>query len=483
VRQGSRIHTLRLGLCLAVGLLGLATACVDSSANMSARNSSYDAWGCIKPPAHADESPASWTPEDRSLAASCLYNKRIYIMGNSVARHWAFTLMGLLKGDTVAPTKMHNLARGEQKEYCGASGNRASSRFDGGKPLPWHHPTRADDCYGTCKCVLNMSQPGLEILGPRAEIVFGYHLPFTSASLEPMLMNGFERGRTAPPDILVFNAGVPIEAAPFLAQHDRSGLNEVKEGAPALAKLVGRVLANTSLRFYWRTTTPRCDLKAIRGMQGVSRNGYDFGSSNNVNTRIINDHVSAYLCKVPGVVRLDAYQWASDRCDAYDDEVHHSALGFSHVLAFLRAECPALHQRMASRSPTRAPSSSSTIEAAARSAPAAVAAVAAVLEEAVRAATAEVASAPATAVTKVSYTQLSARGDCCSRNTSRQIDGHAWLQTVASSPQDCEPRCSAFPKCTSFSHSTKSRDCFLCNECQLDETRSSRYYTSWLRST
>eukprot|EP01051_Picozoa_sp_SAG22_P003029 SAG22_NODE_142_length_17922_cov_10.990406_19_plen_106_part_00 len=97
-----------------------------------------------------------------------------------------------------------------------------------------------------------------------------------------------------------------------------------ERGAPALAAMVGRVLQKRpTTHFYWRSTTALCANIA------------------HLNPAIatLNRYIEAYLCSVPGVRLLDGFAWTEGKCKGYDDNVHHSVLGFSHAKAFLQAEC------------------------------------------------------------------------------------------------------------------------------------------------
>ena len=90
--------------------------------------------GCSRSPllrAHA-----SWTPTNRAAATRCLANKTIYFLGNSVTRHWAFTLADILAEGLAAPEKMPPVMREQQKQKCGRGGKWKGKRPDGGTVLP-----------------------------------------------------------------------------------------------------------------------------------------------------------------------------------------------------------------------------------------------------------------------------------------------------------------------------------------------------------
>jgi hypothetical protein len=94
----------------------------------------------------------------------------------------------------------------------------------------------------------------------------------------------------APPDIVVYNAGMPEQTCPPC----HAGIAEAAAGAPALASMVSRLLeARPGLKFYWRSTTAFCQDRA-------KWNG---------ETARLNGMIEAPLCAVPGVRKLDGYGW------------------------------------------------------------------------------------------------------------------------------------------------------------------------------
>ena len=102
--------------------------------------------GCSHPPALRVH--ASWTPENRAAALHCLANKTIYLLGNSVTRHWAFTLADILAEGQASPVKMPPVMYEQQKQKCGRGGRWRGKRPDGGSVLPG-----ADgQCWGLCEC-------------------------------------------------------------------------------------------------------------------------------------------------------------------------------------------------------------------------------------------------------------------------------------------------------------------------------------------
>jgi hypothetical protein len=89
-----------------------------------------------------------------------------------------------------------------------------------------------------------------DVLGTGASLVFGWIWDIAHPDVERSIREGI--GDSAPPDIVVYNAGMVEQTCPPC----HAGLAEAKEGAPALAAMVGRLLeGNPGLEFYWRSTT------------------------------------------------------------------------------------------------------------------------------------------------------------------------------------------------------------------------------------
>ena len=178
-----------------------------------------------------------------------------------------------------------------------------------------------------------------EQLGPRARLLFGWVFSFEVVKLEQMLTSGLNHSsvQSEPPDIVIFNAGLPAGVIP-----DAQGLQDSVRGAPAFAKMLEKVLqARPGLHFYWRPSTWLCNSTFEGGKHAAL----------NPEVRAINSVVEAYVCAVPGVLKLDAFAWTQHACHHYDkgpkgripagqvDPLHHLRLGFSHVTTLLSYEC------------------------------------------------------------------------------------------------------------------------------------------------
>ena len=161
--------------------------------------------GCSHPPAL--RSGAIWTNENRAEATRCLTNKTIYFLGNSVTRHWAFTLADILAEGQSAPAKMPPVMYEQQKQKCGRGGKWKGKRPDGGSVVPG-----ADgQCWGLCECSFESVQRA-DVLGSGSSLVFGWIWDIAHPAVEKSIREGI--GDSAPPDIVVYNAGMPQQTCP-----------------------------------------------------------------------------------------------------------------------------------------------------------------------------------------------------------------------------------------------------------------------------
>jgi len=267
--------------------------------------------GCTVSPQQPWRQP-QWTQKDTAAAIRCLSNRSVWVLGNSVARHWAFALAAILDG-VRHPKQMSSTSREMEKERCGRGGAWGGQRPNSSAPQA---------CQGACACDFDVRSR----LGPHAALLFKWNFALddtmlgigfadlmTSGIPESLLREsgGELSPGISPPDILIYNA---------FQQSQR---------APALAAQVTRALkARPGFHFYWRATTAMCDSdKAVRAdhNEGICK---------------LNERIERYLCHGRRRVRLlDGFGWTIHRCDGYDDRMHHSRLAFDHVTAFLRQEC------------------------------------------------------------------------------------------------------------------------------------------------
>ena len=239
-----------------------------------------------------------WTREDTDAAIHCLTNRSLWILGNSVARHWVFSLAAILLDGVTHPQQMSSTSREMEKDRCGRGGAWGGRKIANisGKP---------QICHGACTCDFDVRSR----LGPRAALVFKWNFHLDSDMLAPA---------SAPPDIMIYSAFRNHRSATIAAQVNRA------------FRMMPR------FHFYWLATTALCDGdKAAR-------------KSQNEQLCLLNERIEKHLCEAgrrdarqprAGVRLLDGFGWTVDRCDQYDDRIHHSRLAFDHVTAFLRLEC------------------------------------------------------------------------------------------------------------------------------------------------
>jgi hypothetical protein len=282
--------------------------------------------GCSAPQLTAD-TPLPWDIAQRQAAIECLQNRKIWLLGNSVSRHWAFALEAILVSNLSKGYKMERTMYDAQKDKCGRGGAWKGQRPDTGGG------TNGASCFGLCECTFE----GIgAVLGPRADLVFGWIYEHYSDGVEQSLLHGTATtdGGSEPPDIVIYNAGLPQGSCPSC----NSGTDVIETAAPALGRMVSRVLeARPDLHFYWRGTTALCPNHPLAGNQETQGPAATKRLNDEIQT--LNDRVEAEICQVPGVQKLDGFAWTHDHCAKYDDNIHHSELAFEHVTAFLRVEC------------------------------------------------------------------------------------------------------------------------------------------------
>ena len=124
--------------------------------------------GCVKSPQQPWLQPR-WTHENTDAAIRCLSNRTVWLLGNSVVRHWAFILAAILDGVT-HPTQMSGTSREMEKARCGRGGAWGGQRTNSSKPQA---------CHGACACDFNVRRR----LGPRAALLFKWNFQMDDSML------------------------------------------------------------------------------------------------------------------------------------------------------------------------------------------------------------------------------------------------------------------------------------------------------------
>ena len=228
---------------------------------------------------------------------SCLRGKRVFVGGNSVARHFAFHLaasleVSLLDVNFAKSQSEVEKMRGKEKALCGQG--------------TFGQPDDAEAC-------------SMEVAGLNTSITFGWEPRVFSSTL-------FKELARRPPDVVILSAG----SDDIFDPSRRATWQEVQaREAPLLAQAL---LAMPTSRIYWRTSPRVCD-----------KNGSSFGHPSSVLNAALqasNSLILSRLCEPnetasPALMRVaDSFAWTWDRCAEYDDHVHHSALA-SQQLGFI----------------------------------------------------------------------------------------------------------------------------------------------------
>ena len=169
------------------------------------------------------QSPAlsqlAWSEEARSAVVGCLTNKTVWLLGNSVTRHWAFTTEKMLTGAQNGSLAMSKFSTAAEKARCGAGGEWRGRRPDGGGGT-WKNAS--GDCFGTCECSFDHIPA---VLGSGARLIFGWIWELAHPSVEDVLVRGVQ-GKSGPPDIVVYNVGMDEKLCPTC----HSGLEHLRDG-------------------------------------------------------------------------------------------------------------------------------------------------------------------------------------------------------------------------------------------------------------
>ncbi|EOD25118.1 hypothetical protein EMIHUDRAFT_100849 [Emiliania huxleyi CCMP1516] len=222
----------------------------------------------------------------------CLRNKRVFVGGNSVARHLAFAMAMLLSGNSamspIAKLPSPRVVRDAEKAFCG------TGTFG-----------REDDA-AACEF----------IVGQNTNITFGWEQRVYSTGL----WHGLAQLQ---PDLLLLHAG----SDDIFDADRRDGwhFRQRAEGA-----LLAHALANLSRGIvYWRTSPRVCN--STLGQTASVLNAA-LQSSNLL--------LLSQLCGQETIkVRVaDSFSWTFGRCDEYDDSIHHALLAHDHVIFLIGAD-------------------------------------------------------------------------------------------------------------------------------------------------
>ena len=282
---------------------------------------------CHSPPLARLPPPdvAAW----HAAAVRCLANRTIWMLGDSVSRHWAFAFVEILARPHAA---FSNSTHAHASSSAAGKARQAEMRTCGAARDPKTH----GGCAAACACTLRV--------GRDIAVSFGFNWQYASTALEAALVEGDPPTGRPPPDLVVL-AGPPMCAMPArqgappracpLSGVDRPSdaapraQLPVAEGGAAMAAMARRVLmaraAASPLQFYWRSTTAPC-----------------FDDPRNPTSGEVGEAMAAVersLCAVPGVKKLDGYGWTAGRCAFYDDAVHHARLATAHVATWISDEC------------------------------------------------------------------------------------------------------------------------------------------------
>ena len=336
---------------------------------------------------------------DNQAIRRCLANKLIHVYGNSVSRHWAYTLAYILEGGTrafkqnreggykpehVEEALKHLPDRQSEKLYCAhGSGKKRCQWFVGD---------------GTHMVFVWQQHVWEEVFEDQ------FTKPCDPTSDNPREMNRVKDGYCRPDVAIisvasddVYHAGSDCPAqcpdqseksycAKFGKNHSVAERYEYWHGritdqGPKLVRML-RDVASSGASVYYRTSTPNCGFSAeshgyespdeplwtsepsaecMARPRPKNQNAAQWAvqcrglSIENANLRSGGEFMTALLCAegdspAARVGVVPAYEWVADgskdplqpsSCKDYDDAVHHSRLQFDHLNAWLCDVCDA----------------------------------------------------------------------------------------------------------------------------------------------
>ena len=259
---------------------------------------------------------------------SCLENKRIFIGGNSVARHWAFVLLEALINNKSAG---HRLDRQPQRHVQNYIKNNSTNQSAGYRRAEQATCGRGDhdraDNMAACKFTA----------GRNTTITFGWVQRVRSVVME----RAWEAGTDA--DIVVLGSGSDDIFDP---KRLSSWQQAQEQEAPLLARMLQKVLASRDAPLlYWRTISRVCPPAGLVTSAVLEQNKRFVASSSGLLSQLCHSPSSS----VAGLRVLDLSSWTQGACASYDDSVHHSVLAFQHVQTWMLDACNVMKSQQSHR--------------------------------------------------------------------------------------------------------------------------------------
>ena len=222
----------------------------------------------------------------------CLRDRRIFVGGNSIARNLASAMAKLLSSDSAASLVARTgTARDEEKARCGRG------TFG-----------RADD---PAACVFNV--------GRNTTITFGWEWRVYSEALWLGIAQ-------LQPHLMLLHAG----SDDIFDSRRRHGWQDTQG---IQAALLARALSNfTTGAAYWQTSTRLCNSSFGHSAQRIN-------SALQASNLLVLSHLCGQHGATVPVRVVDSFAWTWDRCEAYDDHIHHSQLAYDHVSSILHDYC------------------------------------------------------------------------------------------------------------------------------------------------
>ena len=301
-------------------------------------------------------------PITNSAIVECLAGQRVFIGGNSVARHWAFVLADLLDNRTLVQLSP---SCGEHswvhKDHDGLAGAACLMKT---RPAADRETEKRICGKGTFGRPDDMLACRFRS-GKNTSITFGFERRVNASAMQ-------RDWSTLSPHVAVLQAGSddildPARAPTWLSTQERE--------APALARMLKglRTEQQPTPTLYWRTSTPLCPEKCNENSARPAYGKCNETVSKNAQLLESNKLLLGALCTAADTPLacnhdlhiVDTWAWNLERCSLYDDYIHHSVLARTHVYSFLAHYCGG-HQREPRATQSRAARASLRVRAASR---------------------------------------------------------------------------------------------------------------------
>lgn len=268
----------------------------------------------------------------RMAVRECLKNKKVDVMGNSVSRHWFFIFRDLLGEDGLTSSNSRrdekDSLRGKAKDYADAWAAKQAALAEAAL-----HPGDGNMLPG---CEIRKSGC-LKDVGISNKTELRYF--FWTKVYDGMIRKDRSAIAKTCPDLLTINTGADDILHPVYRLTWNETLHrEVPQLRQALEEAHA---ACPNMRSYWRTSTHLCN----QDKHGMGEGAFVHWSHGPTLEQLqpdieySNKVIAEALSGIPNLKIFDSWGKSANRCDDYEDMIHHSKLAHEHVRDFFHDYC------------------------------------------------------------------------------------------------------------------------------------------------